>query len=314
MTYQIAVTDSPTSDDLSIERKVLVDMQVEKVSWHDESSLIAAVQDAHAIMCMHAPINQVVIGSLRCCKAIVRFGTGLDNIDRSAASKAGIPVIGIHDYCTQEVADHVLALLLAWNRKIVAYHQFVIDKRWNERKQTTGNWGCGPLYSLSGRTLGLLGFGYIGRAVARRALAFNMTVIACSRNPDRSVAQQLGVELTSCEELLRRSDVLSLHVPVTDETQHFINAKTIAQMKPGAVLINTSRGGLVEEPMLIDALRSGQIGAALLDVYEQAPLPVDHPFRALDNVLMTPHVAFYSEDSLQRLRRLTAEAVLKCLS
>jgi hypothetical protein len=169
MTYLIAVTDSPAIDDLSIERSVLTDMQVEKVSWQDEKSLIAALRDAHAILCMHAHINQAVISSLRHCKVITRFGTGLDNIDRKAASEAGIPVIGIQDYCTQEVADHTLALLPAWNCKVIEYHQFVIKKRWNERKQTTGNWGCGPLYSLRGRTFGLLGFGHIGRAVAQRA-------------------------------------------------------------------------------------------------------------------------------------------------
>jgi phosphoglycerate dehydrogenase-like enzyme len=141
-----------------------------------------------------------------------------------------------------------------------------------------------------------------------------MTVLAYSRHPDRSIANELGVELPSLEELLRRSDYVSLHLPLTAETRHFINAQTISLMKPGAVLINTSRGGLVDENALFEALRTGRLGGALLDVYEHAPLPVEHPFRTLPNVIFTPHVAFYSEESIQELRRLTAEAVLRHLS
>ncbi len=304
----VAVTDSP-ADDLSIEQSVLPEMRVERVAWQNESSLIEAVQDADAILCMHAHINQTVLGALRHCKVIVRFGTGLDNIDRIAASAMGIPVIGIHDYCTPEVATHTLALLLAWNRKVIEYHDFVAQQRWNERQQTTGNWGCGPLFRLSEQTLGLLGFGYIGQAVAQRALACGLTVLAHSRNPDRAVATQLGVELTTRDDLLRRSDYVSLHLPLSSDTRQVINAQTIALMKPGAVLLNTSRGGLIDEAALVEALGSGRLGGALLDVYEQAPLPINHPLRAMPNVIMTPHVAFYSEDSLRELRRRTAEAV-----
>lgn len=314
MNYFVAVTDSPAGDDLSIERSVLANMRVEKVKWQDQDSLIAAVCDADAVMCMHAHFNKEVIRSLQRCKVITRFGTGLDNIDCKAAEAVGIPVVGIQDYCTQEVANHTMALILAWNRKIVDYHQFVLQKRWNERKQTTGNWGCGPLSRLSEQTLGLVGFGYIGKAVAQRARAFGMMVLAYSRHPDRSVAKELGVELPSLEELLRRSDYISLHLPLTAETQHFINAKTISLMKSGSVLINTSRGGLVDENALFEALKTGRLGGALLDVYEHAPLPVEHPFRTLTNVILTPHVAFYSEESISDLRRLTAEAVLRHLS
>ena len=312
--YFVAVTDSPAGADVSIERSVLTDMRVEKVDWQDGASLSNAVHNADAIMCMHAHFNENVIRSLQRCKVITRFGTGLDNIDLKAAQEAGIPVAGVNDYCTQEVANHTFALLLAWNRKIPDYHQFVSQKRWNEREQTTGNWGCGPLTRLSGQTLGLLGFGYIGRAVAARARAFGMTVLAYSRRPDASIARQLGVDLPSREALLRRSDYVSLHMPLTEETHHFINAETINLMKPGAVLINTSRGGLVDENALAEALRTGRLGGALLDVYEQAPLPVAHPFRTLTNVILTPHVAFYSEESILELRRLTAKAVLRHLS
>jgi phosphoglycerate dehydrogenase-like enzyme len=211
------------------------------------------------------------------------------------------------------VANHALALLLAWNRKILAYHNFVMDERWNQRSQTTGNWGCGPVTRLSSQTLGVMGFGYIGRAIAARAVALGMPVLAWSRNPDRAMAASLGVELTDRDTVLRRSDYLSLHLPLTDQTRGLIDAEAIETMKPGAVLINTARGGLVDEAAMVTALRSGRLGGALLDVYKEAPLPVGHPLRSLDNVILTPHVGFYSEEALLDLRRKAAERVLEYL-
>jgi D-3-phosphoglycerate dehydrogenase len=267
------------------------------------------VSDADALLCMHTHIDRTVLQALRRCKVIVRFGTGLDNIDLRAAAEAGIPVVGIHDYCTVDVADHTMALLLCWNRKVLEYHRFVEMQRWNERTQTTGNWGCGPITRLSDQTLGLLGFGHIGRAVARRARAFGMRVLAYSRNPDLTIAAQLDVELVDRPTVLAAADYISLHLPLSDETRHFINGGTISLMKRGAVVINTARGGLIEEGALAEALRSGRLGGALLDVYQQAPLPIEHPFRSLPNVIFSAHVGFYSEQSLADLRRLAAEAV-----
>jgi len=308
----VAVTDSPAEENLSIERQVLSGMRVEAVVWHDQPSLIEGIQNADAIMCMHAPLNSEVIHSLERCKVIARFGTGLDNIDVQAAEKKGIPVMAVTDYCTEEVANHTMALILAWNRKIIDYQSFVFAKRWNERKQTTGNWGCGPLSRISTKTLGLLGLGRIGRAVAQRAVAFGLTVLA--HDAYAPFASIPGVEMVGREELLARSDFLSLHVPLSSETKHLINRETINWMKPSAVLINVARGGLVNESDLAEALRSGRLAGALLDVYEHEPLLPEHPLRDLSNVILTPHVAFYSEESLQALRRLTAESVLKHLA
>jgi D-3-phosphoglycerate dehydrogenase / 2-oxoglutarate reductase len=307
----VAVTDSPAGGDLSVERAVLPDRHVEKVAWHDETSLSAAVRHANAIMCMHAPLTRNVIQSLTDCRVIVRFGTGLDNIDLAAAKDVGVPVVGIPGYCTSEVADHAMALLLAWNRRVVEYHRFVTENRWSESRQTTGNRTCGPITRLSQQTLGILGFGQIGRALAQRALAFGMKVFVHSRRPDPEVARQLGVQVTDFEDLLTRSDYVSLHLPLSRDTKHLINADRIKLMKPGTILINTSRGGLVDEKALASALLEGSLGGALLDVFERAPLAPDHPFRTLKNVILTPHVAFYSEDSLLELRRRTAEAILR---
>jgi len=309
MAYFVAVTDSPSGDDLSIERSVLGGMRVEKISWNDRESLALGLREADAILCMHAPLDADVIGSLLHCKIIARFGTGLDNIHHGSAQAANIHVTGVSDYCTEEVANHTMALLLAWNRKILHCHGFVLEKRWNERSLTTGNWGCAPIRRLSSQTLGLLGFGRIGRAVAARATAFGMTVLGNTRHPERAQVEGLGPALISREELWSKSDYVSLHVPLTEETRHVINAETIAMMKPGAVLINASRGGLVNEDALVTALRAGHLAGACLDVFQSAPLPIDHPLRLLKNVILTPHVAFYSEDSLLELRRLAAEAV-----
>lgn len=312
--YFVAVTDSPAGEDLSTERSVLADLRVEKVSYQDQQGLIEAVRNADGILCTHAPFNETVIQGLSRCKVIARYGTGLDNISLEAAEAAGISVEGVHDYCTQEVADHTLALLLSWNRKILHCHRFVWEKRWNERKQTTGNWGCQPIFRLSEQTLGVIGLGHIGRAVAQRARAFGMKVLGYMRRPDSQLAERIGFELTALEDLLSRSDYLSLHLPLKEETHHFMNGERIKTMKPGAVLINTSRGGLIDENALLEALCEGHLGGALLDVYQEAPLPATHPLRSLSNLILTPHVGFYSEDSLQELRRLTAEAVLKHLS
>jgi D-3-phosphoglycerate dehydrogenase len=314
MTYFVAVTDSPAGDALDIERSILRGMRVERVVDSSRDALIGVLSDADAVLCMHVNIDEPLIRNLRRCKIIARFGSGLDNIDRDAATAAGIPVVGIQDYCVGEVADHTLALLLSWNRRIVEYHRFVESGRWSERPQTTGNWGCGPLTRLSTRTLGVVGFGRIGQAVAQRARAFGMPVLAWSRTPDRVIAGRLGVELTDFHSLLARADVISLHVPLTNETEHLIDARALHTMKRDAVLINTARGALVDEDALVKALREGSLGGALLDVYEHAPLPANHRFQGLSNVILTPHVAFYSEDSLSELRRRAAEAVRHALT
>jgi D-3-phosphoglycerate dehydrogenase / 2-oxoglutarate reductase len=313
MDHFVAVTDSPAGDDLSTERSVLSGMRVEKVAWHDEVSLSAAIRNADAVMCMHAPISRSVLQSLSRCRLIARFGTGLDNIDLGAAKAVGIPVVGIDGYCTKEVADHAMALLLSWHRKVAEHHRFVLENRWAESGHTTGNGSCGILTRLSKQTVGILGFGQIGQAFARRALAFEMKVLVHSRHPDQETATQLGVECTDLDDLLRRADYVSLHIPLTNGTRHIMNKETINFMKSGAVLINTSRGGLVDENALARALREGRLGGALLDVFEHSPLPSDHAFLTLKNVILTPHVSFYSEDSLIELRRRTAEAVLNYL-
>jgi D-3-phosphoglycerate dehydrogenase / 2-oxoglutarate reductase len=313
MPYYVAVTDSPAGEDLSIEREVLGDMRVEKASWPEAADLERALADCDAVLCMHAPISRRLIQSLGHCRAIVRYGTGLDNIDLQAASDARIPVAGVRDYCTEEVANHTIALLLAWNRRILEYSEMVRSGMWNQRRNTTGNWGY-PVERLSGSILGLLGFGSIGKAVAARAIALGMRVLAHSRSLTTAEASRFNVEPVDRITLFARSDFVSLHLPLNAETAGMIGRDAIASFKPGCVLINTARGGLVEEQAVVEALQSGRLGGAILDVYQCAPLPPGRPIRECRNVILTPHVAFYSEGALNELRRRAAEQIRAHLS
>ncbi|SRR5581483_1857726 len=312
MPAYVGVTDSPAGDDLSIEREVLAGVQVENVVWANAADLQRELAQCDAVLCMHAPLNRAVIGSLARCRAIVRYGTGLDNIDLSAAASAQIPVAGVRDYCTEEVANHTISLLLAWNRRLSEYGEMVRSGMWNEKHNTTGNWGY-RLERLSSFTLGLFGFGHIGRAVAARARALGMKVLAHSPSLISGTSSPEHVQPVDRAELLARSDFLSLHLPLTDQTAGIINRETLASMKHGSVLINTARGGLVDEQALVEALQTGKLGGALLDVYRCAPLPLDHPLRQCRNVICTPHVAFYSEGALRELRRRAAEQVRRYL-
>jgi D-3-phosphoglycerate dehydrogenase len=313
MAEYVVVTDSPAGEDLSIEREVLANMRVEKVSWSDSTELQGALADCDALLCMHAPLNCSVVRSLRHCRAIVRYGTGLDNIDLHAAAEARIPVAGVQNYCTEEVANHTAALLLAWNRRLLEYSDMVRSGMWNQKRNTTGNWGY-RLERLSGSTLGLLGFGNIGKAVAVRASSLGMKVLAYSPSLTASEASRFHVEPVDRTALFSRSDYLSLHLPLTAQTAGLLSREAIASLKPGCVLINTARGGLVDEQALVEALQTGKLGGALLDVYQCAPLPPDHPIRQCRNVILTPHVAFYSEGALNELRRRAAEQVRAVLS
>jgi D-3-phosphoglycerate dehydrogenase len=313
MTRFVAVTDSPAGEDLSVEHEVLAGMRLEKVSGAEHEALARALAGCDAVLCMHAPITRQVIESMEQCRVIVRYGTGLDNIDLQAAAEARIHVAGVKNYCTEEVANHTIALLLSWNRRIIDYNQMVRSGMWNQRPNTTGNWGY-RLERLSGSTLGLLGFGHIGKAVAVRATALGMKVLAHSPSLAAGDASHLQVEAVDFGALLGRSDFLSLHLPLTAETAGIIGREAMASLKPGCVLINTARGGLVDEQALVEALASGQLAGAMLDVYRSAPLPPGHPIRECPNVILTPHVAFYSEGALQELRRRAAEQVRAHLS
>ena len=216
-------------------------------------------------------------------RVIARAGVGVDNIDVDAATRRGILVLNTPESSTVAAAEHTMAMLLSLARRIPHAHAALVAGRWN-REQHVGS-------ELSGKTLGVVGLGKIGSEVARRALAFGMRVIAYDPYVTEERARRLSVELGTWDDVLKQADVLTLHVPLAQDTRALIGSSELAAMKPGALLVNCARGGLIDEVALLGALEEGAIGGAALDVFAQEPPPAGHPFYGLDNVILSPHVS-----------------------
>jgi D-3-phosphoglycerate dehydrogenase len=248
-----------------------------------------------------------LLRQLKNCKAIGRFGLGVDNIDLPAAKELGIAVNYVPDYCLREVSDHAMALLLALARKVPFSDKLVQSGRWEVPPIV-------PLRRLEGQTLGLIGFGNIPRALAPKAKAFGFKVLTHDPYVKADTLAAAGVEGVSFDDLLARSDFVSVHAPLLPATRGLMNAAVFAKMKKGAYLINTARGPLVDEPALIAALDSAQLGGAGLDVVTTEPLAKDSPLLGRDNVILTPHTAFYSVEALEELQTKCASDVARVLS
>jgi len=272
----------------------------------DEEGLIANLREADVVLVAAAPITRRVLESLPRCRAVVRYGIGVDNVDLEAATDCGIVVAHVLDFCTEEVSNHAIALMLALARRLLPLHRDATAGRW---RQPHG-WTLAPVH---GQTLGIAGFGNIGQAVARKARAFGMRLLAHDPYGDSKAAAELGAKLVPLGELLAQSDYVSLHTPLLPETRHLIGAAELAAMKPSAVLINTARGPVVDEAALVEALTSGGIAGAGLDVFEEEPLPVDSPLCRLENVVLTPHVASVSPEAMRRLREEVGQAAADIL-
>ena len=305
----VAVTDH-VFPDLDQERAVLAgvghELRFEKnAATVDE--VVAAVAGADAVLNCYASMPADVIRSLDRCRIIARYGIGLDTIDMDAANERGIVVTNVPDYCIDEVSDHALALALGLARGVALL----------DRRVRMGSWtptDARPLHRIRGRTFGLVGFGRIARALAVKAAALGFRVVATDPYVPDDAVLDAGVEPLSLDELLARADVVSLHVPLTDESHHLIGAEALAKMKPAAILVNTSRGPLVDTSALRDALDSGRLGGAALDVLEQEPPAPDDPLLQRDEVVITPHAGFYSEESLRELQRKAVEQVVEALA
>jgi D-3-phosphoglycerate dehydrogenase len=269
--------------------------------------ILAVARDADAVIVCYAQITAAVIAGLARCKVIGRTGLGVDNIDVPAAAARGITVTYVPDYCLREVSDHAMALLLALARKITFSNALVQAGRWEMP-------AVAPLRRLDGQVLGLLGFGNIPRALAPKAQAFGLKVIAHDPFVSADVFAARSVEGVSFDELLARADFLSVHAPLTPATRGLVNAAAFAKMKTGAMIVNTARGPLIDEAALIAALDSGRLGGAALDVVTTEPLPKDSPLLGRDNVILTPHTAYYSVESLQELQSKCATDVARVLS
>lgn len=269
--------------------------------------IVAAARDADAVLVTYAKLTREVLTQFTRCKAIGRFGLGVDNIDLVAAKEKGMAVNYVPDYCIREVSDHAMALLLALVRKIPLSNKLVQSGRWEMPAVV-------PIRRIEGTVLGLVGFGHIPRLVAPKAQAFGIRVIASDPYAKPEVFKTAGVESVDFDTLLQSSDYVSVHAPLLPATRGMMNAAAFAKMKKGACIVNTARGPLIDEPALIATLDSGQIGGAGLDVVASEPLAKDSPLLGRDNVIISPHTAFYSIEALNELQTKCATDVARVLS
>jgi D-3-phosphoglycerate dehydrogenase len=304
----IAIADSvfPTLDPAKAALARL-DPDIRMAKSGSVEDILEVARDADAILVTYAKLPPELIGQLTRCKAIGRFGLGVDNIDLPAAKAKNITVTYVPDYCLQEVSDHAMALLLALARKIPLSNKLVQDGRWEMPAVV-------PIYRLEGRVLGLIGFGNIPRAVVPKAKAFGLRVITHDPYVSKELLAELDVENVSLDELLAQSDFISVHAPLMAQTRGLVNAAALAKTKKGVMIINTARGPLIDQQALAEALDSGQVGGAALDVLETEPPPKDLPLAGRDNVIITPHTAFYSVDALNELQSKAAADVARVLS
>lgn len=266
----------------------------------------AAVRDADAILVQWAPVNAAVIAGLTRCRVIVRYGIGVDNVDLAAAKARGIPVCNVPDYGINEVAEHAVSLALALARQLPQI----------DRRLRGGTWKITPdrpMPALRETTFATAGFGRIARTAQEMMRGFGGKRIAYDPYVPAEAMAAAGVEKVELEALFARADFLSLHLPLTPETKHFVNAARLAQMKKTAIVVNTARGPLVDTVALAAALQAGVIAGAGIDVFEKEPLEKDHPLLACANALLTSHVAWYSESSIPRLQQLAAEEAVRGL-
>lgn len=273
----------------------------------NEDEALEAVRGAHAVLNNFAPMTRKVMAAMAPGAVVVRYGVGVDNVDLAAARDLGVRVCNVPDYGVDEVADHAAAMTLALARKLGSYDGGIRAGEWKIGAMVDG------LRSLRDTTVGLIGLGRIARAYAARMAVFGCRIAGFDPFiPDEQI-RAAGITPLPRDEVIASANVLSLHVPLTPETRHLIDAEAIARMPKGAILINCSRGGLVDEDALAAALVSGHLSGAGLDVFEKEPLPTDSPLRQAPHVIMSPHAAFYSDASVDALQRLASEEALRGL-
>lgn len=307
MTARVVVSDNKISD-VTVMRDILTEAgyEVDTIVYEDESDLLAAAEDAVGIIPdARTAITERFIEECPALQVVGRGGIGVDNIDLAAAAENDVQIVNVPDYGVDEVSTHALALALACLRKVRSYDRAVRDGSWD--------WEVGqPIHRLAGSTVGLVAFGKIARRHAKKLQGFDVDVLAADPYvPDYRMAD-LGVEKVGFDELLSRSDIISVHAPLTDETEGLFDAAAFERMRDTAVLVNTARGPIVEESALADALDSGEIAGAGIDVFETEPAS-DSVLFERDDVIVTPHVAWYSEAALEDLSRGVAEDVVRVL-
>ena len=304
----VVVTDSPFPS-LDPAKKALEEANAEVVQApsSSEEDIIKAAENADAILVTYAKLNENILRSLKNCKAIGRFGIGVDNIDLKVAGELGISVNYVPDYCLDEVSDQAMAMIISMARKIPQSNKLVQSGRWEMPAVV-------PMYRLRGKTVGLIGFGNIPRLMTPKAQAFGFNVIASDPYAPKELFEKYGVESVSMDELYERSDFISVHAPLLPETKGLVNKDAFKKMKDTAIIVNTARGPLINEKDLVEALDKNEIGGAGLDVVETEPLPENSPLIGRDNVILAPHTAFYSVEALEELQTKAASDVARVLN
>ena len=307
--YKILFTDTLLSS-LDVERREFakIDAEVFLASATDEETLKREAADCDALFVEFAQLTRNVISALERCKVVVRTAIGYDNIDVKALTEKGIMFANVPDYCIDEVSDHTIALILACCRKITALDRQVKSGGWDESVAR-------PMRRVKGLVLGLYGYGKIARLVARKAQVMGFQVQSYDPFIPAEAMAGDGVQYAAdADALLKTSDVLSMHVPLLDSTKNCMNEETFSKMKPTAYFINTSRGGLMEQEALYAALRDGKIAGAAIDVTPVEPPDLTHPLFSLENLIATPHIAYYSEEAEMDLRMKAIENAVLALT
>jgi D-3-phosphoglycerate dehydrogenase len=307
--FTVAITDHAFAPiDLEPRLFAAVDAEVRFAGETlSEEGVIALGQGCDAILCDAAPISRRVLEALPAVKVVSEYGIGVDNIDVAAATELGVWVANVPGFCAEEVSDHAIALVLALARRVTRLDRVV----------RRGGWGAtsaGEMRRLNRQTFGAVGFGRIGQLAAGKARALGMRVLAHSPRSAPARAAALGAEAVPLDRVLRESDYVCLFLPATPETRGLIDAGALAQMKPTAHLVNVGRGSLVDEPALVEALRGGRIAGAALDVFAAEPPDPSSPLLTFENVILTPHAAFYSQESLEDLQTAAAGNAIAALT
>lgn len=306
-TYTVCVSDERHAS-YEIERKMLESAGAELRLCHceTEEDLISQCADADAILLDLAPMTATAVAGLKRCKVISRYGVGFENVDLDAATAHGIQVTNVPDYCMEDVSDHALALMLSCLRHIPMRDRRIREGAWNLQ---------GTSFRLKGKTLGVIGAGRIARALIQKVSGFGLSeVLAYDPYVSTEDLAALGVRKAELDEVLSQSDIISLHLHANKETEGIINARTLGKMKPTAILINVSRGPLVNDADLLDALERGTILSAGLDTHNHEPLGADSPFCRLSNVVLTDHTAYSTMEGVEELKTKAAQNVIDVLA
>jgi D-3-phosphoglycerate dehydrogenase len=305
----VVITDSQLPSD-GLEERLLAAAghEVRRADCRDEDDVIEQADGADALLTQWVPVTGRVLDALPDVRIVSRLGIGYDMVDVQAATARGVAVANTPTYCIEEVAAHTLALLLALARGIVPLDAHLRAGGWDAVAAAPA--ACRP----SAQTVAVVGLGRIGARVARALSAIGFRVLVVDPFVDAAAAAVAGGRLVSLDEALEAADHVTLHAPLTDATRGLIGREQLARLRPGATLVNTCRGGLVDEPALVEALRCGALAGAALDVFAEEPLPADSPLRTLPNVILTPHAAWYSPAALRDLPREATESIVDFLA